>query len=114
MDEQPVVCTLRPRDFADRTVAWQQLLRGWMVGREATPEGCRLTLLSAPGVASAAQELAELEAECCPWMRIQVEGGEHVTLRIESNQQGGAETIRELFLSGSAPRPPSAAGRAGT
>jgi hypothetical protein len=97
---QPVACTLRPRQLADRGDAWKQLLRGWMVNRQATPEGGQITLLAAPGVASAARELAELEAECCPWMSIRVQEADLVTLLISSAEPGGPETIREMFRIG--------------
>lgn len=97
MTEQPVACTLRPAEFADRSEAWRRLLEEWLVSREATPGGGRLALRRAPGVAGAARELAALEAECCPWMTIEVGEGEEVVLSITSSQPGGPETIRELF-----------------
>ena len=97
MDEQPVACTLRPAEFTDRSEAWRRLLSGWLVGREPSHDGARLTLRGAPGVADAARELAALEAECCPWMVIEVGEGEDVTLSATSREPGGPETIRELF-----------------
>ena len=101
MTEQPVACTLRPAEFADRSEAWRRLLEDWLVSREATPDGGRLSLRRAPGVAEAARELAALEAECCAWMTIEVGQGEEdqeeVVLSITSREAGGPETIRELF-----------------
>lgn len=97
MDEQPVACSLRPGEFADRSEAWRRLLSGWLVRRVPTPEGGRLVLARAPGVADAVRELAALEADCCPWMAIDVGGGEQVVLTMASDEPGGPETIRELF-----------------
>ena len=97
MDEQPVACSLRPAEFADRSEAWRRLLEGWLVSREGTPGGALLTLRGEPGVADAARELATLEAECCPWMAIEVGETEGVTLSVTSAEPGGPETIRDLF-----------------
>ena len=101
MDAQPVACTLRPAEFTDWSEAWRRLLTGWLVGREPSHGGARLTLRGAPGVADAARELAALEAECCPWMVIEVgqrDGeSEEVTLSATSREPGGPEAIRELF-----------------
>ena len=97
MDERSVACTLRPAEFTDRSEAWRRLLSGWLVGHEATDDGARLTLRAAPGVADAARELASLEAECCPWMVIEVGEGEEVTLSATSPEPGGPDAIRELF-----------------
>ena len=97
VETPPVACTLRPRELADRRQAWQQLLEGWLLQREATPEGGSLILSPAPGVARAARELAELEAECCPWMRIEVEEAGQVILHLRSSQPTGPQTIREMF-----------------
>lgn len=94
---RPVACTLQPRQLADRCEAWRRLVRDWMVSREATPEGARVTMLGAPGVARAAREMAELEAECCSWMTITVEEAAVVNLSISSAAPGGPEAIRNMF-----------------
>ena len=97
MEGTPVVCTLQPRQFADRRQAWRQLLEGWLIRREATPGGACLILQSAPGVGRTARELAELEAECCRWLSIRIEEGDVVTLHLHSTEAEGPSTIRQMF-----------------
>ena len=98
--QQPVACSLRPGDLEDRTGAWRELCTGRLLGREWVDGGWVLRLTAAPGVAAAARELARLEAECCPWMDVEVTDGEVVTIRITSSRPGGSDAIRELFQAG--------------
>lgn len=95
-----VVCSLDPHDFDDRSRNWRDLLSGRLLTRESTDDGCVLTLSAAPGVAAAARRLAESEADCCPWMTVQIVDGEVVTITLSSSSPGGPETIRELFQFG--------------
>lgn len=97
---EPVTCSLGIGDFDDRSKVWRELLGTRLLRRESTQDGCVLTLSAAPAVATAARRLAELEAECCPWMKVQVLDGEVVTIVLSSSRPGGPEAIRELFQAG--------------
>lgn len=97
---ETVACSLRAGDFDDRIKLWRDLLSGRLLGRESTNDGYELTLDAAPGVAAAVQRLAELEAECCPWMKVQVVDGDVVRIKLSSSSPGGPEAIHELFQSG--------------
>lgn len=97
---ETMACSLGRRDFNHRRQAWVELLAGRLLRRESTEDGCVLTLTAARGVAAAARRLAREEAECCPWMKVQVDEGEVLTLRLSSSSGGGAEAIRELFQAG--------------
>lgn len=97
---ESVTCSLGTGDFDDRSKVWRELLGARLLRRESTDDGCVLTLTAAPGVATTARRLAELEADCCPWMKVQILDGEVVTIMLSSSSPGGPEAIRELFQAG--------------
>lgn len=97
---ETVACSLGVDDFHDRSRVWRELLGSRLLYREATHDGCVLTVSAAPGVAAAARRLAELEAACCPWMQVQVIDGAVVSIKLSSSSPGGPEAIRELFQAG--------------
>jgi hypothetical protein len=94
---EAVSCSLHAGDFEERFEAWRGLIASRLLSRESIPEGCVLTLNDGPDVAGTARRLADSEGECCPWMRVEVTGGDVLTIRISSSSPGGPEAIRELF-----------------
>jgi hypothetical protein len=95
-EELPIACSLSAADLADRTQAWGRLVDGWGTSREAIPNGVRLHFRAADGVQASLTQLVALEAECCPWMAMQLASGEDVVLTV-TGPQGTSDELRRMF-----------------
>lgn len=97
MERPPVACTLNVADFAERSDLWRQLIEGWGIKRVRTRNGVRLTFRQDPGVATALKELARLEADCCPWMRIAILERQQIQMELSGGDASAAQALAELF-----------------
>jgi len=97
MERPPIACTLNVADFVERSELWRQVIEGWGIKRERTSDGIHLTFRRDSGVAATLEELARLEAECCPWMRIAISERQQIHMRLSADDPAGAKMLATLF-----------------
>ena len=66
--EQPVACTLSPRDLADRRREIDDLARAALVSSTRLPGVVRLVYRRSDAVETAVRSLIERERECCSFL----------------------------------------------
>jgi hypothetical protein len=62
-----VACSLTPSELGHREQAWENLIQA----RERVAGGIRLTVDAA--AMSSVRELVDLERECCPWIKFNLD-----------------------------------------
>ena len=95
--EEIAFCTLGEREFGGREAAWHAVFRESIRECRDLEDGFQFWLAANPGVFLELERLAALENRCCRWMRIDVQGGDPVSLRITSAAIGGKDIIRLLI-----------------
>jgi hypothetical protein len=74
---------------------------GWLLDREPLPGGVRLVFARAPGVAAAAEELLDLESECCAWMHGRLRGdGRRLLMDLTGDGPEATAAVVRLFAGG--------------
>lgn len=91
-----IACTLSRDELKDTQSAWQKLFRMALLLREEIPGGLRLVVNDAS--AEALRQLIEIESDCCPWIRFELDGAS-VSMTAEGD---GASAIREMWAVDSA------------
>jgi hypothetical protein len=95
-DQLEIACSLTGAELADRGAAWSQVIAHWGLARRALPDRVRLTFQPASGVLPTLQQLVELEAACCPWMRFDLRDEDPVVLDVTADGDGLA-AVRLTF-----------------
>jgi hypothetical protein len=95
-EELPIACSLSASDLADRTQAWARVINGWSTASKAIPGGVRLQFRAAEGVLDSLSQLVALEAECCPWMGLELVPGHEVVLTI-TGPEATTNELRRMF-----------------
>jgi hypothetical protein len=93
----PIACTLTATDLSDRETAWLKLGR-YVIESSPIPGGLTFTFAPAVGLRASLTELVRLEAECCAWMALTIEGSpDGIRLVITSESEDGERGVRESF-----------------
>ena len=93
----PMACTLTAADLRDRQKAWLKV-GTYAKGSAEVPGGIVFTFTAAPGLYYSLRELARLEAECCPWMDLQVQNTPgDINLTVTAAGPDGERGVREAF-----------------
>jgi hypothetical protein len=96
-NNNPIICTLSPRDVAKRGPRWKDALRDAGALVTDAPGGIAATFQSAERFAEL-EELIRAEQQCCAWMNFEVVRAENgVVLSVTSDSSAGHHIIREMM-----------------
>jgi hypothetical protein len=73
MKELPIACSLDARQLAERTERWRALAEHALISTERKNEGVRQRYRGGAAIEEELRDLVALEAECCPFLGLQVE-----------------------------------------
>lgn len=90
MSNLPIACSLSAPDLRDRVAAMARVGRALVSAERAGP---RAELRFAPGHADELRALAAAEAECCPFLALDVSGDAVLTI---SAPEDAAPVVAEL------------------
>jgi MerR family copper efflux transcriptional regulator len=96
--EPVLACSLTGRDRTERA-RWLQQLRTWAVGVRSRPTGVVLAFAAADGLEADIRALARAEAECCPFLRLEVHAGGGTIELAVSGPPEAQPIIEEMFAS---------------
>jgi aminoglycoside phosphotransferase len=71
--ELPIACSLDAAQLAERGERWQALADQALISVEQTERGARQRYRGGAAIEAELRDLVELEAECCPFLELQVE-----------------------------------------
>ncbi len=91
------LCSLNEADFGGREAEWHSALRHSVRTCRELDDGFELWISGGVGTFSELQRLAALEDRCCGWMKIALEDGERISLRMTSTAPGGKDVIALLI-----------------
>jgi hypothetical protein len=111
----PIACSLRPADHAERLRRLADLAERALVRREPLPGGERLVFADAPGVERDLRAAIAAEAACCPFLTLALERAEAGLVLDVTGPALARPIIAELFARCAAPgaRPRTAGGTPG-
>lgn len=91
--DQPIACTLTGAEYRGRTADLAALAASALRTREPTDAGERLTFAADPETERALHAAIAAEAECCPFLRMDLErSGDRLVLEI-----GGPSEARPII-----------------
>jgi hypothetical protein len=73
MRELPIACSLDAAQLAERTERWRALRELSLISSERTGATARQHYRGGRAIEMELRELAELEAECCPFLELRVD-----------------------------------------
>jgi len=92
-----IACSLSPTALASRRDRWRRLIADAGAGRDETPDGVRLRFRPDPRVATALDELAAAERECCRWADWSVETGAGEVALVVRSRADGVTALHAMF-----------------
>jgi hypothetical protein len=93
--DRPIACSLSSADYAERRAHIDEIARAALLAREPTESGARMTFTA--GAEDALRELIAAEAECCPFLRMELRGdGDTLTLDV-TGPDDAQPIIAEMF-----------------
>jgi hypothetical protein len=97
MEDTPIACTLSPGDLKDREKAWLKLAA---FGEKSTQVagGLAFEFKPAAGVEGSLEQLVRLEADCCPWMKFQLDRTVgKLVMTVTARGDEGQAAVRQTF-----------------
>jgi hypothetical protein len=96
MRELPIACSLDASQLAERTERWRALREQSLISSERTGALARQRYRGGAAIERELRELAALEAECCPFLKLRVHRLD-TEIRLEiSGPPDAAEIVAEL------------------
>jgi DNA-binding transcriptional MerR regulator len=95
----PVACSLKGSAMSGRVEEWQHLAAS-ALGREAIPDGWRLTFPADPALATEITRLAVAEQECCPFFDFTLHLSAAALVLIVRASGDGMGLLTDLFGAG--------------
>jgi hypothetical protein len=99
MKELPIACSLDAGQLAERKQRWRALGEHALISTERTDEVVRQRYRGGAAIEAELRDLVALEAECCPFLDLQVERVDAETWLEISGPPEAAQVIDELVSS---------------
>ena len=94
---QPIACTLRPADYADRTAELAELAEAALRSRTAIAGGERLVFAPGGKTEQRLREAVAAEAECCSFLRMNLRAEPDALILDITGPAEAEPIISELF-----------------
>jgi hypothetical protein len=95
--EQPIACTLTPREYTDRTGQLAALAAHALRSREQTPAGERLVFADTEQTEQQLRAVIAAESDCCAFLRMALARSDEGLVLDVAGPQEARPIIAELF-----------------